>query len=109
MDIQWFPGHMAKTKRLINEQEKIIDIVYEIVDARIPLSSKIKDNNSVLVNKPHILIMSKYDLCDKNVTENSHLFDKFNYIDNTNLDYKISDEKIHAGLDNIIEDYSDRN
>jgi ribosome biogenesis GTPase A len=66
--ISWYPGHMAKTKRLINEQEKIIDIVYEIVDARIPLSSKIKDNNSVLVNKPHILIMSKYDLCDKKET-----------------------------------------
>lgn len=43
---------------------------------------------------PEEVIKERYDLCVKNVTENSHLFDKFNYIDNTNLDYKISDEKI---------------
>ncbi len=43
---------------------------------------------------PAEVIKERYDLCVKNVTENSHLFDKFNYIDNTNLDYKISDEKI---------------
>ena len=65
ININWYPGHMAKTKRLITEKADIIDVVYEVIDARIPMSSKIKDNNSVLINKPHILIMSKYDLCDK--------------------------------------------
>lgn len=55
---------MAKTKRLIEEKYNLIDIVYELVDARIPFSSKIKDIDSLLKNKPRILIMTKKDLCD---------------------------------------------
>lgn len=62
--INWYPGHMAKTKRLIEEKYNLIDIVYELVDARIPFSSKIKDIDSLLKNKPRILIMTKKDLCD---------------------------------------------
>ena len=68
-NINWYPGHMAKTKRLINEQSKIIDVVYELIDARIPYSSKIKDKDNLLLNKPHILIVTKYDLCDKKETD----------------------------------------
>ena len=57
--INWYPGHMAKTKRLIEEKYNLIDIVYELVDARIPFSSKIKDIDNILKNKPRILIMTK--------------------------------------------------
>lgn len=64
MNINWYPGHMAKTKRLIEEKYNLIDIVYELVDARIPFSSKIKDIDNILKNKPRILIMTKKDLCD---------------------------------------------
>ena len=67
--IQWYPGHMAKTKRLIKEQLDLIDIVYELIDARMPLSSKIKDIDDLTKNKPRILIMTKYDLCDKKETD----------------------------------------
>lgn len=63
--INWYPGHMAKTKRLISENINLIDIVYEVIDARIPASSKIKDIDNYIKNKPRIMIMSKYDLCDK--------------------------------------------
>lgn len=63
--INWYPGHMAKTKRQIKENIDLIDIVYEIIDARIPLSSKNKDIDSIIKNKPKILIMTKYDLCDE--------------------------------------------
>lgn len=66
--IQWYPGHMAKTKRLVKEQLDLIDIVYEVIDARMPYSSKIKDIDEVIKNKPRILIMTKYDLCDKKET-----------------------------------------
>ena len=66
--INWYPGHMAKTKRLINDEIKNIDIVYEIVDARIPLSSKIKDIDNLIKDKKRILIMTKKDLCDLSVT-----------------------------------------
>ena len=67
--ISWYPGHMAKTKRLIGENLNLIDIIYEVIDARIPYSSKIKDIDELLKNKPKILIMTKYDLCDKDETE----------------------------------------
>lgn len=62
--INWYPGHMAKTKRLIEEKYNLIDVVYELVDARIPFSSKIKDIDKILKKKPRILIMTKKDLCD---------------------------------------------
>ncbi len=63
-NINWYPGHMAKTKRLIKEKYDLIDIVYEVIDSRIPYSSKIKDIDELLKNKPRILIMTKKDLCD---------------------------------------------
>ena len=66
--INWYPGHMAKTKRLIKEKYDLIDVVYEIIDARMPKSSKIKDIDELLKNKPRILIMTKKDLCDMDVT-----------------------------------------
>lgn len=66
--INWYPGHMAKTKRLIRENLDQIDIVYEVVDARIPYSSKIRDLEDIIKNKPKIMIMTKYDLCDKSET-----------------------------------------
>ncbi|MBQ7031426.1 MAG: ribosome biogenesis GTPase YlqF [Bacilli bacterium] len=68
-NINWYPGHMAKTKRLINDELKNIDIVYEIIDARIPYSSKIKDIDNLIRNKNRILIMTKKDLCDLEVTK----------------------------------------
>ncbi len=67
-NINWYPGHMAKTRRLIMEQEKLIDVVYEIIDARIPFSSKIQDKDNILLKKPRVLILTKYDLCDKDET-----------------------------------------
>ena len=67
-NINWFPGHMQKTKRQISELLPLIDIVYELIDARIPYSSKIVDIEDTIKNKPRILIMTKYDLCDKNET-----------------------------------------
>jgi len=62
--INWYPGHMAKTKREIKEKIDLIDIVFEVVDARIPYSSKNKDVNSMISNKPRVIIMTKIDLCD---------------------------------------------
>lgn len=68
-NINWYPGHMAKTRRLISEKYNLIDIVYELVDARIPYSSKIKDIYDLIRNKPKLLIMTKKDLCDLKVTQ----------------------------------------
>ena len=60
--IGWYPGHMAKTRREIKEKLDLVDIVYELVDARIPVSSKIVDIDDLLKNKPKILIMTKKKL-----------------------------------------------
>ena len=68
LNINWYPGHMAKTKRLISENLNLIDVVYEVVDARMPFSSKIKDLDNFISNKPRIMIMTKSDLCDMKVT-----------------------------------------
>lgn len=67
--INWYPGHMAKTRRQIKENIEMIDIIYEVVDARIPVSSKIKDINDLINNKPKIMIMTKFDLCDSEKTK----------------------------------------
>ena len=68
-NINWYPGHMAKTKREIREKINLIDIIYEVIDARMPISSKIKDIDDLIKDKPRILIMTKYDLCDKKETD----------------------------------------
>ena len=67
--INWYPGHMAKTKRLIKENLNLIDIIYEVIDARMPYSSKIVDIDNFIINKPRLLIMTKSDLCDLNETK----------------------------------------
>lgn len=67
--INWYPGHMAKTKREIKENLQLIDVVYELLDARIPYSSKNKDIDELVKNKPKILIMTKTDLCDLEITK----------------------------------------
>lgn len=69
MAINWYPGHMAKTKREIKEKLDLIDVVFEVIDARIPHSSKNKEINELIKNKPRILIMSKLDLCDYDETK----------------------------------------
>ena len=68
-NINWYPGHMAKTKREIGEKLNLIDLVYEIVDARMPLSSRIEEVDNIIKAKPKIIIMTKYDLCDKSETD----------------------------------------
>ena len=67
-NINWYPGHMAKTKRLISENLNLIDVVYEVIDARMPYSSKIKDIEQFIKNKKRILIITKIDLCDMEET-----------------------------------------
>ena len=68
-NINSYPGHMAKARREIKEKIDLIDIVYEVVDARMPISSKVKDIDTLLKDKPRILVVTKYDLCDKEETD----------------------------------------
>ena len=66
--ISWYPGHMAKTKREIKEKIDLIDIVFEVVDARIPYSSKNKEIEEMTKGKPRVIVMTKIDLCDNDKT-----------------------------------------
>lgn len=66
--IQWFPGHMAKTKRRIKEILPLIDAVAEVVDARIPVSSRNPDLAEIIGDKPRIIILNKCDMADPKVT-----------------------------------------
>ena len=67
-NINWYPGHIAKTRRQLKENINLIDIVYEVVDSRMPISSKINDIDEIIKNKPRIIISTKYDLCDEGKT-----------------------------------------
>ena len=67
--LSWFPGHMAKTRRQITEDLKMIDVVVEILDARIPNSSQNHDIRQITQNKKKIIILNKYDLADNAKTE----------------------------------------
>jgi len=69
MVIQWYPGHMAKTKRLIKEKLALIDVVVELLDARLPLSSRNPDMDDLCGNKPRVVALNKSDMADEEITK----------------------------------------
>lgn len=69
MTIQWFPGHMAKARREVTEKLKLIDIVYELVDARLPISSRNPMIDEIIKQKPRIILLNKADLADPSDTQ----------------------------------------
>ncbi len=69
MQFQWYPGHMTKARRAMQEDIKLIDVIIELVDSRVPLSSKNPDIDTLTNGKSRILLMNKYDLADKNVSD----------------------------------------
>ena len=70
MTVQWFPGHMAKTRRLIKENLTAVEAVCELVDARIPESSRNPELDEMTGKKPRIILLNKCDMADKAVTDN---------------------------------------
>ena len=113
MAINWYPGHMQKTKRQIKENINLIDIIYEVIDSRIPYSSKIQDIDSLIKNKPRILIMTKYDLCDKEETnkfiskyekEGYHVL-KYDLTSNVNMNnlFELSNEILKDKINKLKE------
>jgi ribosome biogenesis GTPase A len=67
-NVQWFPGHMAKTRRLIKESLNLVDGVVELVDARIPISSRNPELDSIIEKKPRIILLNKCDIADPTAT-----------------------------------------
>ena len=105
--INWYPGHMAKTKREIKEKIDLIDIVFEVIDSRIPCSSKNKDIDNIVSGKPRVLIMTKTDLCDIDKTnkwikyyeENGYTVIPMDLVNNVNT--KIIFDKIKPLIDEV--------
>ena len=68
MNIQWFPGHMTKAQRMIEDSLKQVDAVCEILDARIPRSSRNPDIGRLAAGKPRLIILNRVDLADPEIT-----------------------------------------
>lgn len=69
MNLQWFPGHMAKTRRMISDNLNLVDVMVELLDARLPLSSRNPEIDKIAGNKPRVLVLNKSDIADSNITE----------------------------------------
>jgi len=69
MNIQWFPGHMTKARRMIIENIKLVDAVCEVVDARIPLSSRNPDLDDMTCGKPRLIVLNRIDQADPGITK----------------------------------------
>ena len=69
MNINWFPGHMVKAKKEIQDNLKLVDVVIEIIDARIPRSSRNPDFENLILGKPRVIRINKFDLADSNVNK----------------------------------------
>ena len=67
-NINWYPGHMKKTRELIKENLKLVDVVIEVIDARIPVSSRNPIIDQLIKDKPRIIVLNKSDLADENVS-----------------------------------------
>ena len=69
MHFQWYPGHMTKARRMMQENIKLIDLIIELVDARVPLSSRNPDIDELAKNKGRIILLNKSDLADERYNE----------------------------------------
>ena len=110
MKINWYPGHMAKAKREISETLSLIDIVYELIDARIPFSSKIVDIDDLIKNKIRVLVMTKKDLCDIEVTNKwvKYYEDKGYKVLLLNLEDSKDYKKILTLTDELVKEINDK-
>ena len=95
--IQWYPGHMAKTKRQIMQDLKLIDIVIELLDARIPLSSQNPDIGTITRNKKKIIVLNKCDLADDNGNN-----EWIKYFESKNIPAVLVDSNSGKGIENCI-------
>ncbi len=96
-NIQWFPGHMTKTKRQIQASLKLVDAVAEIIDARIPVSSRNPDLDSIIQNKPRVVLMNKCDMADPSSTQKW-----INYFNNNGIVAIPIDCKTGRGINKFV-------
>ncbi len=98
MQIQWFPGHMAKTRRLISDSLKLVDVVIELVDARLPLSSRNPEIDRIVGSRPRVLVLNKSDISDSNANTKW-----LNYFEKKGISVILADSQSGRGLKNLDE------
>lgn len=110
MNINWYPGHMKKTKDLLKENIKLVNIIIEVIDARIPISSKNPDFDKLFADKKRLIVLNKYDLADAktNIKWEKYYKDKGWYV----LLYNSTDNreirKLENAVSNATEDIMER-
>ena len=97
MDIQWYPGHMTKTRRMMEENQKLIDIVVELLDARIPLSSRNPAIDEIFPTKPRLVVLNKSDIADAKIT-----MEWENYFKDKNIPVKSISSTMSKSLNDIF-------
>ena len=97
MDIQWYPGHMTKTRRMMEENQKLIDIVVELLDARIPLSSRNPAIDEIFPTKPRLVVLNKSDIADAKIT-----MEWENYFKEKNIPVKSISSTMSKSLNDIF-------
>ena len=95
--IQWFPGHMTRTKRRITEQLPQVDAVVEVVDARIPIASRNPDLDGLIGNKPRLIILNKADMADEPVTRRWVA-----HFSQNGIKCLVTDSKSGRGVDKVV-------
>lgn len=97
ININWYPGHMAKTKKQIIEDLKLIDVIIEVLDARIPISSQNPDVKQYSKNKKRVVILNKADLADENETKKW-----VKYFENNEIPTVVTDANSGKGINDVI-------
>lgn len=96
-NINWYPGHMLKTKKQIIEDLKLIDVVIEILDARIPIASRNPDIQKIVENKKRIIVLNKSDLASEEETKKW-----INYYKKNNIPAIMADSNLGKGIKEIL-------
>lgn len=98
-NINWYPGHMAKTRRQIEQDIKIVDIVIELLDSRIPISSRNPDIVNITAKKKRIIVLNKCDLSDESKNQRW-----ISYLKNKGIPAVLTDSNSGKGIDNCIKE-----
>jgi len=102
MNINWFPGHMKKTRELLQKNLKLVDIVYELIESRIPLSSRNPEIEKIVHNKPRVVIMNKSDLSDPQINK-----EWIEYFKKQGVNTVLVDAIKNKGISRIISETND--
>lgn len=110
MTIQWFPGHMAKARRQVTEKLKLVDIIFELVDARLPLSSRNPMIDEILNQKPRLVILNKEDMADPVMTKEWIKYFKEHGVEAVSVNSQAGNglDKIVKAAENILKEKFDR-